>query len=190
PGAHHWCAGHPGRHCRPGRPQEAGMIQTVPAQQAEAARPTPVFEARGLVKRYGQVTALDGADFELLPGEVLAVIGDNGAGKSTLIKALTGAIVPDSGEIKLDGQVVHFRTPIDARRHGIETVYQDLAVAPALDIASNLFLGREQRRSGVLGTVFRMLDKPAMRRRAAQQMAELKIGLRSLTQAVENLSGG
>ncbi|TMM35988.1 MAG: sugar ABC transporter ATP-binding protein [Actinobacteria bacterium] len=154
------------------------------------AHAQPVMEARGLVKRYGQVTALDGADFELLPGEVLAVIGDNGAGKSTLIKALTGAIVPDSGEIKLDGQVVHFRTPIDARRHGIETVYQDLAVAPALDIASNLFLGREQRRSGVLGTVFRMLDKPAMRRRAAQQMAELKIGLRSLTQAVENLSGG
>jgi fructose transport system ATP-binding protein len=154
------------------------------------AHAAPVMEARGLTKRYGQVTALDGADFELLSGEVLAVIGDNGAGKSTLIKALTGAIVPDSGEIKLDGRVVHFRTPIDARRHGIETVYQDLAVAPALDIASNLFLGREQRRKGPLGTVFRMLDKPAMRNRAAQQMAELKIGLRSLTQAVENLSGG
>ncbi len=150
----------------------------------------PVMEARDLTKRYGQVVALDRADFELLPGEVLAVIGDNGAGKSTLIKALTGAIQPDEGEIRLDGRVVHFRTPIDARRHGIETVYQDLAVAPALDIASNLFLGREQRRKGVLGSVFRMLDKPAMRRRAAQQMAELKIGLRSLTQAVENLSGG
>jgi fructose transport system ATP-binding protein len=150
----------------------------------------PVLEARGLTKRYGQVTALDRADFELLPAEVLAVIGDNGAGKSTLIKALTGAIQPDSGEIKLDGRVVHFRTPIDARRAGIETVYQDLAVAPALDIATNLFLGREQRRGGVLGSVFRMLDKPAMRRRAAQQMAELKIGLRSLTQPVESLSGG
>jgi fructose transport system ATP-binding protein len=148
------------------------------------------MEARGLVKRYGQVTALDGADFELLPGEVLAVIGDNGAGKSTLIKALAGAIVPDSGEILLDGEPVHFRTPLDARRHGIETVHQDLAVAPALDIASNLFLGREMRRKGPLGTVFRMLDKPGMRRQAAQQMAELKIGLRSLTQAVETLSGG
>jgi fructose transport system ATP-binding protein len=148
------------------------------------------MEARGLVKRYGQVTALDGADFELLPGEVLAVIGDNGAGKSTLIKALAGAIVPDSGEILLDGKPVHFRTPLDARRHGIETVHQDLAVAPALDIASNLFLGREMRRKGPLGTVFRMLDKPGMRRQAAQQMAELKIGLRSLTQAVETLSGG
>jgi fructose transport system ATP-binding protein len=150
----------------------------------------PVMAATGLTKRYGQVTALDGADFELLPGEVLAVIGDNGAGKSTLIKALTGAIQPDSGEIRLDGKVVHFRTPIDARRNGIETVYQDLAVAPALDIASNLFLGREQRRKGVLGSVFRMLDKPGMRKAAARQMAELKIGLRSLTQPVESLSGG
>jgi fructose transport system ATP-binding protein len=150
----------------------------------------PVLAATGLTKRYGQVTALDGADFELLPGEVLAVIGDNGAGKSTLIKALTGAIQPDEGEIRLDGKRVHFHTPIDARRHGIETVYQDLAVAPALDIASNLFLGRERRRKGVLGTVFRMLDKPGMREAAGRQMAELKIGLRSLTQPVESLSGG
>jgi fructose transport system ATP-binding protein len=150
----------------------------------------PVLAARGLTKRYGQVVALDGADFELLPGEVLAVIGDNGAGKSTLIKALTGAIQPDVGELLLDGKPVHFRTPLEARQHGIETVYQDLAVAPALDIASNLFLGREQRRKGVLGTVFRMLDKPGMREAAARQMAELKIGLRSLTQPVESLSGG
>ncbi|MCW2912651.1 MAG: sugar transporter ATP-binding protein [Actinomycetia bacterium] len=151
---------------------------------------TAVLSARGLVKRYGQVTALDGADFDLLPGEVLAVIGDNGAGKSSLIKALTGAIQPDQGQISLDGKVVHFRSPIDARRNGIETVYQDLAVAPALDIASNLFLGRELRRSGVLGHVFRLLDKPRMRTEAAQHMDELKIGLRSLTQRVETLSGG
>ena len=132
------------------------MIQTLPSQQAEAARPTPVFEARGLVKRYGQVTALDGADFELYPGEILAVIGDNGAGKSTLIKCLSGAIVPDEGEIRLDGQAVHFRSPMDARRQGIETVYQDLAVAPALDIAENLFLGRELRRRDILGNAFGM----------------------------------
>jgi fructose transport system ATP-binding protein len=150
----------------------------------------PVLAASGLTKRYGQVTALDGADFDLQPGEVLAVIGDNGAGKSTLIKALTGAIQPDEGEIRIDGKPVRFRTPLEARQHGIETVYQDLAVAPALDIASNLFLGREQRRKGPLGTVFRMLDKPGMRQRAAKQMAELKIGLRSLNQPVENLSGG
>jgi fructose transport system ATP-binding protein len=151
---------------------------------------TPILAANGLFKRYGHVTALDGADFELLPGEVLAVIGDNGAGKSTLIKALTGAIQPDAGEIRLDGAPVHFRNPQDARRHGIETVYQDLAVAPALDIASNIFLGRELRRRGVLGSVLRMMDKPRMRVESARHMAELRIGLGSLTQAVENLSGG
>src|SRR5205085_9868537 len=91
-----------------------------------------VMQARGLIKRYGHVTALDGADFDLRAGEILAVIGDNGAGKSSLIKALSGAIVPDDGEILLDGQPVHFRSPSDARRAGIETVYQELAVAPAM----------------------------------------------------------
>jgi fructose transport system ATP-binding protein len=125
-----------------------------------------VFKARGVVKRFGHVTALSGADFDLYAGEVLAVIGDNGAGKSTLIKVLSGALQPDEGEIYLDGGQVHFRTPLEARRAGIETVYQDLAVAPALDIASNLFLGRELRRRGPLGQVFRMLDKRAMRREA------------------------
>jgi fructose transport system ATP-binding protein len=150
----------------------------------------PVLAARGLTKRYGHVTALDEADFELLPGEVLAVIGDNGAGKSTLIKALTGALQPDAGEILIDGKPVHLRSPLDARGHGIETVYQELAVAPALDIASNLYLGREQRRRGILGSVFRMLDKKAMRQQSARHMADLKIGLRSLSQPVENLSGG
>jgi fructose transport system ATP-binding protein len=150
----------------------------------------PVLAARGLVKRFGHVTALDGTDFDLMPGEVLAVIGDNGAGKSTLIKVLTGAIQPDAGEVLLDGALIRLRNPLDARRHGIETVYQDLAVAPALDIASNLFLGREVRRRGVLGTVLRMLDKPRMRSESARHMAELRIGLRSLSQPVENLSGG
>ena len=90
------------------------------------------MQAKGLVKRYGHVTALDGADFELRAGEILAVIGDNGAGKSSLIKALSGATIPDEGEILLDGKPIHFRSPIDARRAGIETVYQDLAVAPAM----------------------------------------------------------
>src|SRR5438132_7859917 len=123
-------------------------------------RPTPVLEARGLVKRYGHVTALDGADFQLLAGEILAVIGDNGAGKSTLIKALSGAIVPDAGEILLDGKPVHFSNPMEARRRGIETVYQDLAVAPALDIASNLYLGREPRRRGPPGPASPTLDNP------------------------------
>ncbi|MEU6973420.1 ATP-binding cassette domain-containing protein [Kitasatospora aureofaciens] len=152
--------------------------------------PTPVLQARGLVKRYGHVTAIDGADFDLLPGEVLAVIGDNGAGKSSLIKALTGAVTPDEGEIRLNGEVIRFNGPQDARGHGIETVYQDLAVAASMDIASNMFLGRELRRPGPLGSVLRMLDKKRMREEAAEHMADLKIGLRSLTQPVETLSGG
>jgi len=150
----------------------------------------PVLEARGLVKRYGSVTALDGADFDLLPKEILALIGDNGAGKSTLIKALSGAIAPDDGLILLNGAQMHFRAPLDARRHGIETVYQDLALAPALDIAENLFLGRELRRHGILGLVFRMADRQRMLREARAHIANLKIRVGSLTQAVETLSGG
>ena len=152
--------------------------------------PPPIMEARGLVKRYGHVVALDGADLELFPGEILAIIGDNGAGKSTLIKALSGALQPDDGEVRLDGEPVHFRSPRDARQAGIETVYQDLAVAPALDIASNIFLGREQRRPGPVGKALRLLDKRAMRRESARHFAELGIGVQSIGAAVENLSGG
>jgi fructose transport system ATP-binding protein len=160
------------------------------SETSSANGPTPVLEARGLVKRYGQVTALDGADFELYPGEILAVIGDNGAGKSTLIKALSGALIPDEGEILVDGTPVQFRGPLDARRHGIETVYQDLALATALDISENIFLGREIRRSGVAGSLLRMLDKRRMRREANAHMQDLKIGINSMSQAVETLSGG
>ncbi|BDT70752.1 fructose import ATP-binding protein FrcA [Comamonadaceae bacterium OS-4] len=152
--------------------------------------PQIVLKASGLVKRYGGVTALDGVDFELRAGEILAVIGDNGAGKSSLIKALSGAVVPDEGRMELDGKPVLFRSPIDARRHGIETVYQDLAVAPAMSIAENLFLGRELRRPGVLGSVFRSLDKKRMLEEAVSRMNDLKVGIRSMTQAVETLSGG
>ncbi|SDN22780.1 ATP-binding cassette domain-containing protein [Allokutzneria albata] len=150
----------------------------------------PVLQARGLVKRYGKVTAIDGADFDLLPGEILAVVGDNGAGKSSLIKALSGAVVPDDGEIMVDGEPVRFSGPLDARRHGIETVYQDLALAPAQDIATNVFLGRERRRSGPLGSVFRLLDAKGMRAEAARILGELDIKIKSMTQAVETLSGG
>jgi fructose transport system ATP-binding protein len=155
------------------------------------SQPTqPILEARGLVKRFGQVVALDGADFELYPGEIVAIIGDNGAGKSTLIKSLSGALQPDDGEIRLDGERVRFRSPGDARSAGIETVYQDLAVAPSLDIASNIFLGREERWRGPLGVALRLLDKRRMRREAAQHFAELEIGVQSITQPVETLSGG
>jgi fructose transport system ATP-binding protein len=149
-----------------------------------------VIQAKGLVKRYGQVTALDGADFELRAGEIMAVIGDNGAGKSSLIKCLAGATIPDEGEIFLDGQRAQFRSPIDARRAGIETVYQDLAVAPAMTIAENLFLGREIRRPGFLGSVLQMIDKKKMLAESIARMNDLKVGIRSMTQAVETLSGG
>jgi fructose transport system ATP-binding protein len=121
-----------------------------------------VMQAKGLVKRYGHVTALHGMDFELRACEILAVVGDNGAGKSSLIKALSGATIPDEGEIVIDGKPVHFRNPIDARHAGIETVYQELAVAPAMAIAENLFLGRELRRSGLAGSALRKLDKKRM----------------------------
>src|SRR3984893_15012011 len=150
----------------------------------------PVLEARGVIKRYVSVTALDGVDFELLPGEIMAVIGDNGAGKSSLIKALSGALVPDEGEILLDGKTVHLRSPRGADGQGIETVYQDLAVAPAMSIAENLFLGRELRRPGILGSVFQMIDKRRMLQEAIAHMEGLQIGIRSMKQAVETLSGG
>jgi fructose transport system ATP-binding protein len=149
-----------------------------------------VMQAKGLVKRYGHVVALDGADFELRAGEILAVIGDNGAGKSSLIKALSGATIPDEGEILLDGTPIHFRSPMDARRAGIETVYQDLAVAAAMSISENLFLGRELRRPGFLGNLLRMLDKKKMLQESIARMQELKVGIRSMTQPVETLSGG
>lgn len=149
-----------------------------------------VLEAKGLAKSFGHITALDGADFELREREILGVIGDNGAGKSTLIKALSGALVPDRGEIFVDGARVHFRTPSDARRAGIETLYQELAVAPALSIVENLFMGRELRRGGFLGAALRMLDHRRMFDESTTYMKELGIAVRSMRQAVEELSGG
>jgi fructose transport system ATP-binding protein len=175
-------------------PEGEGMTTThTPhgATSTGAGKRTPVLAARGLIKTFGRVVGLDGVDLNLYPGEVLAIIGDNGAGKSTLIKCLTGALVPDAGELILDGKQVHFRRPQDAREAGIETVYQTLAVAPALDIASNLFLAREERRPGPLGSVFRMLDKKGMRDRAGDSVRALGIAtIQNMGQAVETLSGG
>ena len=151
----------------------------------------PVMTGRGLTKRYGRVTAMDGADFELFPGEVLAVIGDNGAGKSTMVKALCGAVQIDEGEIRLDGQPINFASPMDARDAGIETVYQNLALSPALSIADNMFLGREIFKDGIAGSVFKMLDKKKMRDFARDKLTELGLmTVQSITQAVETLSGG
>ena len=151
----------------------------------------PVLFARGLIKTFGRVVALDGADFDLNPHEILAVIGDNGAGKSTLIKCLTGAMQPDEGVVQIDGRPVAFRRPQDARDAGIETVYQTLAVAPALDIGQNIYLGRERRVAGILGKVFRKLDKAGMVKDAELKMAQLGIGtLQNMRQTVETLSSG
>jgi fructose transport system ATP-binding protein len=151
----------------------------------------PILSARGLNKRYGRVTALDNCDFDLMPGEILAVIGDNGAGKSSLIKALSGAIQPDSGDIFLDGQKVQFASPIAARHAGVETVYQTLAMSPALSIADNMFMGREIRKPGFMGKVLRQLDRPTMERIARDKLSELGLmTIQNINQAVETLSGG
>ena len=151
----------------------------------------PILTARGLVKRYGRVTALDHCDFDLLPGEVLGVIGDNGAGKSTLIKAVSGAVVPDEGIIELDGAEVSFRSPIEAREAGIETVYQTLAMSPALSIADNMFMGRELRKPGFRGSLLRQLDRRKMEEVSRLKLSELGLmTIQNINQAVETLSGG
>ncbi|MEJ7743355.1 MAG: ATP-binding cassette domain-containing protein [Nocardioidaceae bacterium] len=173
----------------------ASTAAMKPAEASTVGKPseprTPILSARGLVKTFGRVVGLDGVDVDLYPGEILAVIGDNGAGKSTLIKCLTGADIPDAGAIELEGKPVSFRRPQDAREAGIETVYQTLAVAPALDIASNLYLGQEQRRPGPLGSVLRMLDKKRMRDEALGAIQKLGIGtIQDMGEAVERLSGG
>jgi fructose transport system ATP-binding protein len=170
----------------------ASQERTSASGSAKAADGrTPVLQGKGLIKTFGRVIGLDGVDIELYPGEVLAVIGDNGAGKSTLIKCITGAYVPDSGTITMNGKRVVFRKPQDSREAGIETVYQQLAVIPALDIASNLYLGREERRKGPLGSVLRMLDKKGMERRAGESVQDLGIQtIQNMGQAVETLSGG
>jgi fructose transport system ATP-binding protein len=156
-----------------------------------ALLPEAVLQARGLIKRFGRVVALDGADFDLLPGEILGVIGDNGAGKSTLIKILTGALAPDHGEVLMDGKPVHFKSPLEARAAGIETVYQTLAVSPALSIADNIFLGRELRRKEAAGRFFRLLDRGEMQRKAREVLTSLGLlTIQNINQLVETLSGG
>jgi len=151
----------------------------------------PVLRARGLMKRYGTVVAMNGTDFDLYPDEVLGVIGDNGAGKTTLIRALSGATAPDHGTIELDGKEIRFNTPQDARNAGIETVYQNLALSPALSIADNMFLGREIRKSGILGSLFRKLDHEQMETFSRDKLSELGLlTIQNINQTVETLSGG
>jgi len=156
---------------------------------AENNTPEPVLEARGISKSFGSVTALENVDFEAYRGEIVALLGDNGAGKSTLIKILSGALRPDTGTIKLHGQQVEFHGPRDARGSGIETVYQDLALAPDLDVASNLFLGRELLMPGLLGRL-KIVNQRAIRQQAKEHLQGLSVKLGSARQAVDTLSGG
>lgn len=153
------------------------------------ATPTPVLAARGVVKRYGHIEALRGVEFAAYAGEVTALVGDNGAGKSTLVKVLSGTEQPDAGAIELDGEQVRLASPVEARRLGIETVYQDLALAFDLDGAANLFLGRERLRGGPLRW-FGVLDRHAMRAEAERSFATLGVNLRDSSAAVGSLSGG
>lgn len=146
-----------------------------------------LVEMRGMVKRYGGVQALAGADFDIYPREIHALVGDNAAGKSSLIKALSGAAPADEGEIRIDGRPVAIRDPRHAKALGIETVYQDLALADNLDIPANVFLGRELTCSGVLSP---FLDLRRMSREAEKLLGRLKIRIPDLRQKVRTLSGG
>ena len=150
-----------------------------------------IISVNNLVKNYGNFQAVKGISFEVMEGEIFGLLGPNGAGKSTLIKCLSGAEVPESGTITLDGNDVNFKRPQDGRAAGIETVYQTLAVAPALDIASNLFLGRELRKKGPAGAILRILDSGKMKQYAKDEITKLGIGtIQNISQAVETLSGG
>lgn len=169
----------------------------VPGSQPPAVSPPPMqatgdgplLQCRGIVKSFGAVHALRGADFEASAGIVTALLGDNGAGKSTLIKCIAGTYIPDAGEITLDGQVQHFHTPAEATRAGIETVYQDLALCDNLDVVANLFLGRESVRSWIPGLVS-TLSEEEMERRATGALSTLRINIPSVRNQVAQLSGG
>jgi simple sugar transport system ATP-binding protein len=148
----------------------------------------PLIDACGIVRHFGHVRALQGVDFSVGRGEIVGLIGDNGAGKSTLIRILSGTDRPDAGEIWVNGRLVHFNGPQDARAAGIETVYQDLALAPDLDSAANVFLGRELLKPGLLGRLG-VLDKARMVRQTAEAMSRLGVIIRPTTE-VFTLSGG
>jgi fructose transport system ATP-binding protein len=151
---------------------------------------TPLIQARGLTKHYGTIVATDDVDVEIGHGEIVAIVGDNGAGKSTLVKMISGAVTPDAGEIRVDGQPATLRNPIEARGYGIETIYQDLAMAPNLDVVTNIYLGRERRRRGPLG-LLGAIDRKGMRDEARSHLSDLKINIPKLWGSpVESLSGG
>lgn len=150
---------------------------------------SPILQARDIHKSYGYIRSLQGASLEVFPGEVVALIGDNGAGKTTLTKTLSGVTRIDKGEILVDGKPVSFTSPQDAREHGIETVYQDLALAVDLNPAENVYLGRELPRPGFLGKLG-FMDRKAMQRETERRFKELGVNLKDMRGAVASLSGG
>jgi len=148
----------------------------------------PILQVKDLYKRFGGLIAVDHVSLDIYPGEVIGILGDNGAGKSTLIKMISGAYKPDGGQILLNGEVVSFSTPLEARRRGIETIYQDLALCENLDASANIFLGRERMRHQ-LG-IFRVLDRPYMLRESRQVLDQLDIRIPELRNPIRQLSGG
>lgn len=165
------------------------VSQPAAAAMVEEREAAPILEARNIVKTFGHVHALEGANFTVYPGEVVALIGDNGAGKSTLTKVISGVIHPDSGELLFDGRLVHIGSPAAAQQLGIETVYQDLALAPDLDGAANVYMGRELLKPGVLGKLG-VLDKRAMKAGAEKSFSDLGVAVKDADAAVAYLSGG
>src|SRR5436309_452057 len=151
----------------------SSAVEAIPP----AAR--PVIEARAITKRYGALTALQDVNLSVYPGEIVGLVGDNGAGKSTLVKILSGAIRPTAGELYIDGRQATFHSPLDARRQGIETVYQDLALAPDLTVTENSFIGRELKRTGPL-RLLATLDRRGMNRHAREQLERLRIRIDSV----------
>jgi simple sugar transport system ATP-binding protein len=165
-------------------------VSNIERAPGDAATPdTPRVEVRDLSKRYGSVIALRGVNLDLHSGEIVGLVGDNGAGKSTLVNIIAGSLPQTSGKVLVDGREVAFRTPIDARKAGIETVYQDLALAPDLSIWGNMFLGREQVVAGPLGRVG-WLDRKAMMARTTEDLDRTKIRIPSVAARVGRLSGG
>lgn len=149
----------------------------------------PLLRVVNVTKRFGGLTAVDQVSLEIRQGEVVALLGDNGAGKSTLIKAISGVYQPDEGEFIFDNEAVSFDTPREARDAGIETIYQDLALAENLDVGSNIFLGREVKHK-YLGGLIRTLDRKKMRDESSNILSRLDIKIPSLTEQIRNLSGG
>jgi len=149
----------------------------------------PILEARGIVRTFGHVVALDGCDFDVEPGQVTALIGDNGAGKSTLIKILAGTQPAEEGHIRFEGREVSINSPSAAREIGIETVYQDLALCPHLDPVNNLFLGREIKRRGIMGALG-FMNRKAMRDQSVAAFQDLGATVQTLNEPVGAMSGG